>query len=138
MRKLALAALCITLLTSCISREQADVKLQKGCKAAIALFMKDGNTLRDIKRTTFKTSTEFGNGFRNVMIFAKISDGWYDQDKEYECVFEENFGAFSSTHNATLYQLKIDDTYYGMKDNMINGDAMMLINIENAVSQAMH
>jgi hypothetical protein len=137
MKKLILTALCILPLTSCMSREDADARLLKGCEAAVAFFLHDGYTVKKIKRTTFKPSTEFGNGYREVMIYTKISDGWHDKDEEYKCVFAENFNAMESSHQTTLYQVSNSDKALGMKNGTLHGDSETLKNLESAVNNAM-
>ncbi len=137
MKKIFLIALCILPLTSCMSREDADARLQKGCEAAINFVMSDGFSVKKIKRTTFKTSTEFGNGYREVMIFAKVSDGWHEKDEEYKCIFAEEFNSMSSSHRTTLYKVSAGDKHYGVHDSIIHDDSKTLINLENAVNNAM-
>lgn len=118
-----------------MSRDQKDAKLKKGCEAAISITLEDGYSVKKIKRTTFAPSQEFGSGYRHVTIFAQISDGWLDLDKEYHCTFAETPGGLS--YHAELHQMKFDDTYYGIKDGVIQGDANTLIHLENTIKNAM-
>ncbi len=99
--------------------------------------MSDGFSVSKIKRTTLKTATDFGNGYREVMIFAKISDGWHEKDEEYRCVFAEEFNEMSSSHRATLYKVTAGNLHYGMHNGGIQGERETLINLENAVNNAM-
>ncbi len=137
MKKLILASLFVLPLTSCISREQADTRLEKGCKAGIEFFLENGFEIKSIKRAMFKNSTEFGNGYREVMMFLQISDGWYDHDKEYKCTFAEEWNSLGASHRADIYQINVDGDYYGVKDGKIIGDIETQINLSDAINNAM-
>jgi len=137
--KKILPLLIVTLtLTGCISREQADERLFKGCTAAAQLFLDEYFKIKTVKNKKFSPSLEFGNGFREVTIFAVESDGWLDIDNEYKCVFAEEMGLFSSTHRATLYQMKIKGKTYGIDGDKLSGDINTHINIKQVVEQAMN
>ncbi len=138
MKKLILGLSCLLLLTSCVTREQADTKLAKGCEAAAGLFLDDSFSIKEVKRKTYNQDPEFGNGYRKVMLFAVETDGWLDLDKEYVCIFAEEFGVFNSSHNATIYQLKVNDQTYGIENGNVLGDIQKHMKIMNAVEDAMH
>lgn len=137
MKRLPLSLFCLLILCSCVSREGADTKLSKGCKAAAELFLDEGFTIKEILNTSYDTATQFGNGYRMITITAKESDEWLDVEKEYKCIFAEEFNMFGSSHRATLYQLNVNEQTYGFKDGAIVGDMHTQINIKNAVDRAM-
>ena len=135
--KLCSLVLCLTLLTGCVSREQANAKLGKACEAAAGVFRSEGFTVKSVKRVTSKPSKEFGNGYRDITVFVTESDSWLDVDKEYKCVFAEEFGMFNTTFTADFYQLDVDDQVYGMKDGQLHGEADVQVKLMRAVASAM-
>ena len=110
---------CVLLLSGCISREQADARIAKGCAAAVELFLDEGFTIKETKNKTYSTPTEFGTGYRQVTISAVETDNWLELDKEYRCIFAEEFGPLKSSHNTTIYQVKVNDKTYGREGNKI-------------------
>lgn len=137
-RKYMITALAALLtLTGCITREQADARLAKGCKAGVEVFLTNGFNIKKIKKTTFKNSTEFGNGFRDVDIKAVESDGWIDSDKDYHCTFAEERDLLGSYHRATIYQVKVDGQIYGQSGTQIMGDTATIAKMTKAVENAM-
>ncbi|MGH1376058.1 MAG: hypothetical protein ACRBCK_06885 [Alphaproteobacteria bacterium] len=137
MKRFPLSLCCLLVLCSCVSRQQADEKLEKGCKAATELFLEDGFTIKEIKDTQHKTSPTFGKSYREVTILAIETDEWLDVEKNYRCIFAEEFNMLGSSHRATLYQLNVNDQTYGFKDGKIIGDMKTHMNIKNAVERAM-
>ncbi|MCB1532900.1 MAG: hypothetical protein KDJ35_08530 [Alphaproteobacteria bacterium] len=108
-------------LSGCISREQADEKLAKGCAAAAEAFIEEGYKIENIKQQKFSTPADLGEGFREVTLFVVEGDGWYSTDKEYRCVFTESMGPFGSSHNAVIYRLKLDNLTLGQEGGKLYG-----------------
>lgn len=125
------------LLTSCMSREDADARLQKGCEAIIPVIETNDYTLKQIDSVKTKPSAAFGNGYREVMILAVMHDGWHEYNEEYKCVFAEEYNKLMSSHKAVLYQITAAGQQYGMHNGQVMGDSQMLIKLENAASNAM-
>ncbi len=129
--------LCVLLLTGCVTREDADARIARGCAAGVEIFLDEGFKIKEIKDTLFKESKEFGSGYRSVIIKAVESDGWLDTDKQYECVFAESFGLFNANHDATIYQLKVNDQEYGNVGGKIKGDFKDHLKLTEIVERAM-
>ncbi|HRC27250.1 MAG TPA: hypothetical protein PKX87_07460, partial [Alphaproteobacteria bacterium] len=85
-RRIVLISLTLPL-AACVSREQADARLARGCAAAAELFLPEGTKVKEINGKTFG-SAEQGEGFRSVTLKAVETDGWSDVEVEYRCVFE--------------------------------------------------
>lgn len=137
MKQIIIPTLCALMLTSCITREQADNRLARGCTAAAGIFLDEGYKIKSIKKSTFGSSKEFGNGFRVADVTAIESDGWADLDKEIECTFAEDLGVFGSSHSASLYQLKINGEIYGIQDGQLLGDIDTHLRLTAAVESAL-
>ena len=137
MRNIILGVFCVFLLAGCVTREQADERLTLGCAAAAELFLDEGYKIQKIKRTTHKTSKDFGKGYREIMIFAVESDDWVEVDKEYRCIFAEEFGVFNSSHRASIYQVKVNDETYGKEGDKILGDMATHLKLTETVDRAM-
>tara|TARA_B100001989_G_scaffold242481_1_gene209284 strand:+ start:299 stop:727 length:429 start_codon:yes stop_codon:yes gene_type:complete len=135
--KILSVAICLTLLTGCVSREQANDKLGKACEVAASIFLEDGFTIKTVKRVTSKPSKEYGDSYRDVTVFVTESDSWIDIEKEYECVFAEEFGMFNTSFDADLYRIEVDGQVFGMKDGQIIGDPNTHMKLMNAVQSAM-
>ncbi len=137
MKKIIIGLSCVLLLTSCITREQADSRLALGCAAAVELFLDDNFTIKEIKKKVYSTPTEFGTGFRKVNLFAIESDNWLDIDKEYSCVFAEEFGFLQATHQTSIYQVKVNGKTYGREGDKILGSMEDHLRLEEVVDNAM-
>ena len=137
MKKALIGLSCLLLLTSCVTREQADERLARGCAAAVELFLDEGFKIKEIKNKKFENSSEFGNSYRKVTLFAVESDDWLTLDKEYDCTFAEEYGIFNSTHRTSIYQVHVNDQIYGMKDGMIIGDMKDHLKLTETVDNAM-
>ena len=137
MNKLIIPLICAIALGGCINREQADTRLERGCRAAAELFIDEGFSIKSIKKNAFSLSKEFGQGYRNVKLTAIETDDWIDLDKDIECIFAEDMGAFGLSHSASLYQLKINDEIYGVEKGKLLGDIDTHLKITIAVENAM-
>jgi len=119
--KTLFCAIAVISLSGCIDRGQADTMIANGCVAAGKAFMPEGSEVKQVKGSSFKDSREFGSGYRAVIVDVVISDGWYDADKQFQCVFAEEFGVFNSSYSSTIYQLNADGTIIGSKGGKIHG-----------------
>lgn len=138
MHKKILLALALSLpLMSCVSREDADANLVKGCQAGIEVLLKEGFKIKEIKNSQFSTSAEFGNGFREGVLTAQVSDGWIDSEKDYKCVFAEEMAFMGLAHSASLYQITVDEETYGKSGDELLGDAATLSRLNAAVEAAL-
>ena len=130
--------LSVLVLSGCVTREQADAKLARGCAAGAELFLEEGYKIKEIKDKIFRDDPELGRGFREVRLFVVESDGWYDTDQEYKCVFSETIGLFNMSHNATIYQLKLHDQTYGKEGSQILGSFEDHLKLTETVEQGMN
>ncbi len=137
MKKFLVIVSGVLLLTSCVTREQADERLARGCAAAVELFLDDGFTIKEIKNKSYSNSEEYGNSYRKVTLSAIESDNWLDIDKEYKCIFAEEYGFLKTTHRASIYQVIVNDKIYGTKDGVIVGDMKDLLKLTETVDNAM-
>ena len=123
----------LLLLTGCVSQDQADVKMAKGCAAAVnSLIEDDGKTINEIKSTNYSSEEAEGGLHRRVTIDAIEKDGWLELDQTYSCLFMQEWGLFKSFHRALLVQVKVNDELYGKKDGTIIGsfdDFMKIIRV---------
>ena len=103
--RLLLVIIALIGLSGCVSREQADARLAKGCQAGVQALLPEGLTIDRIKETSFAPSPE-GQGLRHVTITTVTLDGWLETEKVYECIFEESFGFLKTNHTASIYQVR--------------------------------
>ncbi len=128
--------LALLTLTSCVSREQADKRLENGCAAGAELFFEEGHKVKEIKDSQFRDDPKLGSGYREIRLTIVDSDGWYDADKEIKCIFVENFNFVQ--HTATIYQLKMDERTWGKEGNEILGTMEEHLKLTETVEQGMN
>lgn len=129
--------LVVPLLVGCVDREQADAKLVKGCAAGVSVLLPEGRTMGEIKDKKLTESPE-GANFRHVTLSAVEKDGWLENDVEYECTFEEDFGFLNSNYTGSIYQIKFDDQVYGKSGGEILGSAEDFVKLTDAIRKAMY
>ncbi|HPF77873.1 MAG TPA: hypothetical protein PLF01_01155 [Alphaproteobacteria bacterium] len=137
MRFLLVALLSLGL-TACVSQDQADEKMAKGCEAAVNILLKDeGKQLSEIKVKRYADEQAEGGLHRRITLMGIEKDGWLELDKSYSCLFAQDWGLFKSSHEALLVQVQIDDQLYGKKDGVIQGTLEDFIKLTDAVHKAM-
>lgn len=135
--KTLIAALCVFTLSGCVSREDADATLKLGCVAGIKALLPDGTEMGDIQEIAFEHSP-IGNDFRHIGIKAIQDDGWLQEEKQYVCIFQENFGMFNSHHTASIHQIRIgEDKIVGKVGNDIIGTPDEFLKLTEAIRVSM-
>ena len=132
-----LMLMCLMVLTSCMDRQKADVKLLKACQAGASVLLPEGSSVKEIKISAFAPSTEFGKSYREVLLIALESDGWVESEQEYKCIFAEDIGIFGAQYYATIHQLTAHGQTYGNQDGQILGAPETIINMTARVENAM-
>lgn len=133
-----LCSASLLLLTACGSKEQAQIKLAKGCEAAVKVMLAKTDFTRQIdsvKSKSFGTS----EGYRLVTLntVTKTKDMGEEANESFDCKFEETESFNYMQWKAELVQLKIDDVIYGSENGEINGSVEDQIALTNAVEAAM-
>lgn len=128
---------CALSLGACVSREQADEKLVRGCEAGIVALLPEGQEIGTITDKHLTPAAD-GPNMRHVSLTVKKDDGWIEENTTYECVFEENFGFLKTSHTASLYNLRIGDQIYGKSGGQIVGEAQDFIKLTDAIRKAMY
>ncbi|HEY0901744.1 MAG TPA: hypothetical protein VGD95_06435 [Micavibrio sp.] len=125
------------LLSACVSREQADAKLAKGCEAGVNAILPAGRKITRVAKSEFTPATE-GPGMRHVKLTAIETDGFLEVENTVECVFEEGFAFLNSSHTAALYQVRAGEIMIGKSGNEIVGDAQQFLKLNEAIRNAMY
>lgn len=128
---------CAVLLSGCVSREQADAKLAKGCEAGVKAMLSEGRTIAKIADTKFSPSPE-GPSMRHVTLNAIENDGFLEVENKFECVFDEQFGLFNMNYTASIYQVRTGERVIGKSGNEILGDAQDFLKLTDAIREAMY
>lgn len=137
MRLLTIILLCLTL-TACVSEDQADTKMAKGCEAGINSLLKDqGKEIITIKAKRYADEQTEGGLHRRITFMAVEKDGWLELDKSYTCLFAQEWGLFKSSHQAILVQIEVDEVLYGKKNGIIQGSLEDFLRLTKAVDSAM-
>ena len=128
---------CSLALTGCVSREQADEQLVKGCLAGVGALLPEGRTVGAIKDRKITESPE-GPDFRHIALTVAEADGWLENEVQYECIFQEAFGFLNASHTGSIYQIRFDNQVYGKSGNEILGTAEDFIKLNDAIRKAMY
>lgn len=119
----------VLLLPACVSQVDADQKMTKGCEAALSAMIAPKQILQ-VKSTRISDEHMEGTVFRRINVTALEKDGWIEMDKEYSCVFAQQWGPFRTSHIALLEQLYYGNDFLGKKGGKITGtmnDFMKLV-----------
>lgn len=125
-------------LTACVTQDQADIKMAKGCAAGVnTLIADEGKEIGKIKVQRYANEQAEGGLHRRITLEAIEKNGWLELDKEYSCLFMQDWGLFKSSHEALLVQVKIGDQIYGKKDGTILGSFEDFLKLTKVVNAAM-
>jgi len=137
-KTIPLSFAALILLSGCVDRAAADEKMAKGCAAGAEIFLDDGFEIKDITNKTFQDAPSLGKGYREVTLNVIESDGWYDGEKTYQCIFVESTNLFGS-HTATIHQLRLsDEEIYGKQGDKILGTFKDHLKLTETVEQRMN
>ena len=136
MKKFALIAVSSLALTACVTQPQADEKMTKGCEAAVKSLIAP-KEIKEIKAKNVADETTSEGLHRRITLNVVEKDGWLEVDKQYSCLFAQEWGMFKTSHRALLVQTKIDDSIYGKVDGVITGSLDDFIKLSEHVDEAM-
>jgi hypothetical protein len=130
--------LCAFLLAGCVSQEQADLKMARGCTAAVDALLSDEDIeIKEVLSKDFTNQHTPDGLMRRVEINAIEKDGWLEGEETYSCLFFQEWALMRSAHRAMLVQVKIKDDVYGKKDGTILGNFEDFLKIVVVVDAAM-
>lgn len=128
---------CALLLTGCVSRDEADMKLAHACRAGVQTLLPENLKIDRIVGREASKSPE-GPGVRYIKIKTVTIDGMLEEDKDYECLFEEEFAMFGMGYTASVYQVRTGDAMYGKSGNELKGDASVFLKLTDAMRSALY
>lgn len=124
-------------LTGCVSREAADAKLVKGCEAGVNAILPEGIQIGEVLSTEATPASQ-GTNYRHIKLVAIEMGDWLEEEKAYECIFEENFGFLKANHTAAIYQIKTGYKVVGKSGGDILGDVDDFLKLTEAIRKAMY
>ena len=128
----------LVILSGCVDRAAADAKLARGCAAGAELFIDEGFKIQEILNQKFQDAPGLGKGYREVTLTVAETDGWYEGEEIYQCIFVETVNPFGK-HAATIYQLRMsDDEVYGKEGTKILGTFDDHLKLTETVEQGMN
>ena len=134
MKKFAvlLAGISTIALSGCVTQEQADAKMIKGCEAAVAAMI-EPTTIKEVKASTAAPEKTMGSVYRRVKVSYTEQGDFAETVKEGSCLFSEQWGMFKSSHAAMLEQVTWgDNQLIGKKDGNIEGDMNQFMRFQSA------
>ena len=138
MKKFAvvIAGVSALALSGCVSQEQADAKMFKGCEAAVRTMIAP-KEIKDVKSTTAAAEKTMGSTYRRVTVKYTEAGDFAESEKTGTCLFSEQWGLFKSTHTSMLEQVTYNDQLLGKKDGTIHGDMNSFMKLNESVDAAM-
>ena len=130
------AGAALLLLSGCVTEEQANAKVGKGCEAAVKTLI-DPKEIMEIKSIKYGSELEADGLYRSITLNVHERDGWSEQDSEYSCLFEEQWGPLKSSHTALFIQATIDGETVGKEHGVIKGDLDDFLKLTEVVNKAM-
>lgn len=126
----------LLILPACVSQVEADQKMTKGCEAAVGAMISPKQIL-EVKSTRISDEHMDGTVFRRIDMTALEKDGWIEVDKEYSCVFAQQWGIFRISHVALLEQLYYGNEFLGKKGGKITGSMNDFMKLVKSADTAM-
>lgn len=123
-------------ISACVTEEQVDAKLSEGCAAAIKVLVEPREIL-ETKSVNYSDEILVEGIHRRVTMRLLEQDGWAEMEKEYSCLFNEQWGIMKSSHMGTLVQVKLDDQIIGKENGQIKGDVQDFVRLTEVVNSAM-
>lgn len=138
MKKILLSAVATLTLAGCVSQDQADEKMARGCQAGVESQL--GNAqIENIKSTNYSFESNVEGQHRRVTFDARTKDGWVELDQTFSCLFAQQWGFFKSSHAAVLMQVKMPDgRVIGKQDGILVGDIGDFARLSESVNAAMN
>ena len=132
-----LAGLSVIALAGCVSQEQADAKMKKGCQAAIGAMIAP-TTIKEVKSSTAAPEKMLASTYRRVTLKYVEEGDFSETEVEGSCLFSEQWGMMKSTHAALLEQVVFNGNMIGKdKDGNIQGDMNDFMKLNEKVDAAM-
>ena len=132
----ALILSSILILPGCVSQVDADQKMTKGCESAVGAMIAPKKIL-EVKSTRIADEHMYGTVFRRINMTALEKDGWIEVDKEYSCVFSQQWGIFRTSHLALLEQIYYGNEFIGKKGEEIIGSMDQFMKLTKSADTAM-
>ncbi len=136
MKKIMMIGACALALTGCVSQEQADAKMGKGCEAALMAQI-GGDNVKDITQAGATADVRVEGTYRRINMTYVESQAFDQTPKNAECLFAESWGPGKSSHTAILEQLKANGTIYGKDGGVMQGALEDFLKLTEAAAKAM-
>jgi hypothetical protein len=137
MKKFLLSATALLLLSGCVSQDQADEKMEKGCRAGVDALLGSAQIMQ-VKSTNYSFENNLEGQHRRITLETTIKDGWLEKDETYSCLFAQQWGLFKSSHAAVLVQVKFPDgKIVGKQDGLLVGELSDFVKLSDTVQDAM-
>lgn len=137
MKKILLSASALLLLAGCVSQDQADDKMARGCRAGIDSLL-GSEKIDQVKSINHSFESNLEGQHRRVTLNTRTKDGWLELDKSFSCLFAQQWGLFKSSHAALLVQVKFPDgRIVGKEDGLIIGELQDFMKLSDTVQAAM-
>lgn len=131
-----LAGVSALALSGCVTQEQADAKMFKGCQAAVAAMIAP-KEIKAVKSSTAGPEKTMGSVYRRVTVKYTEAGDFAESEKTGTCLFSEQWGFFKSSHTSMLEQVTYNDQLIGKKDGNIEGDMNQFMKLNESVDAAM-
>lgn len=136
--KALLAFISVLSLAACGSREEADIKLARGCEAAVKTLLATPNYDREFSKISSKAFDTVDTK-RVITIQSVVKNKEYgnEMDEAFVCKFDESYSPGFIAWKASLINVKIGEEYFGSEGGQIFGSAEDQMNVMAAVEAAL-
>ncbi|PZO83710.1 MAG: hypothetical protein DI626_08820 [Micavibrio aeruginosavorus] len=131
-----ISAISIFTLSACISQEQADAKMAKGCESAVSAMITP-QTIKEVKG--FKADYEgmLGIKYRRLDVTYVENDDFAAAEKTGTCLFSEEWTAMKGSHLALLEQVTVNGKLVGKRNGVIQGSVDDFVKLTEGADTAM-
>lgn len=127
------------LLSGCSSREEADVKLAKGCEAGVTSLLaaeKYDHQIAKVNKVTYTMETLGRMVHLDTTTKNKVYG--YEAEEKFSCIFSESYSMGYIAWNARLERITIGSDVIGRDDQgNIQGGLNEYMNLTDAVQSAL-
>lgn len=131
-----ISAISVLTLSACVSQEQADAKMAKGCESALGAMLAPV-TIKEVKG--FKADYEgmLGIKYRRLTVTYIENDDFAASEKTGACLFSEEWTAMKGSHLAMLEQVTVNGRLVGKRNGVIQGSVDDFVKLTEGADTAM-
>ncbi len=133
---LIISAISVLALSACVSQEEADAKMAKGCESAIGAMLAP-ITIKEVKGFNADYEGMLGIKYRRLAVTYVENDDFAAAEKTGTCLFSEEWTAMKGSHLAMLEQVTVNGKLVGKRNGVIQGSVDDFVKLTEGADTAM-